>query len=48
MSVPAAETARVSSSTSLVEVDNASHTYPWGGGSSLLVLDGVSLLRHNG
>ena len=48
MSVPAAETARVSSSTSLVEVDNASRTYHKGGGNDLLVLDGVSLtLRRN-
>ena len=48
MSAPAAETARVSSGTSLVEVDNVSRTYHKGGGNDLLVLDGVSLtLRRN-
>ena len=43
MSAPAAETARVSSGTSLVEVDNVRRTYHKGGGNDLLVLDGVSL-----
>jgi hypothetical protein len=33
MSAPAAETARVSSGTSLVEVDNVSRTYHKGGGN---------------
>src|SRR3981081_3830373 len=48
MSAPAAETARVSSGTSLVEVDNMRHQYHKGGGNDLLVLDGVSLtLRRN-
>ena len=48
MSAPAAETARVSSGTSLVEVDSVRRTYHKGGGNDLLVLDGVSLtLRRN-